>query len=79
MGRAAQGRRIDPDPLLHHGVRTDHPLAVGLHVVRRHSTQVKWETVTSGDPVVLVMPGDGARQLPVAQLPTYLEAEAGHL
>ncbi|MGC3994321.1 MAG: hypothetical protein QM779_09485 [Propionicimonas sp.] len=38
--------------------------------------QVKWETVTSGDLLVLVMPGDGPHQLPVAQLPTYLKAEA---
>lgn len=38
--------------------------------------QVKWETATSGDLLVLVMPGDGPHQLPVAQLPTYLRAEA---
>jgi len=43
---------------------------------RRHSGD--GETVTSGDPVVLVMPGDGPHQLAVAQLPTYLKAEAGH-
>lgn len=76
MGRAELGRRIGPELLLHHGVRTAHLLAVGLHVVRRHSGD--GETVTSGDPVVLVMPGDGPHQLAVAQLPTYLKAEAGH-
>ncbi len=38
--------------------------------------KLKWETVTSGDLLVLVMAGDGPHQLPVAELPTYLKAEA---
>jgi hypothetical protein len=37
---------------------------------------VKWETVTSGDLLVLVMPGDGPHQMPIADLPAYLKAEA---
>lgn len=40
--------------------------------------KVEWETVTSGDLLVLVMAGDGPHQLPVDELPTYLKAEAAH-
>lgn len=40
--------------------------------------QVEWETMTSGDPLVLVIPGDGPQETPVARLPIYLKAEAGH-
>lgn len=38
--------------------------------------QVKWETLTSGHLLVMVNPGDGAHQMPAADLPKYLKAEA---
>lgn len=42
------------------------------------NSQVKWETISASDLLVLVNPGDGNHQVPIADFPQVVKAEVKH-